>query len=137
MKNLIKTGLWAMLSVSLLFVSCTNNEKDCKTLSQDFLDAYFQNEYQQAMSFCDEALSAELEKALKQFECLDSTVQEDLKAKSAEVTTEILEVKILKENKNYCIVKYNVLIPEVKGAVTNSLILEKKDNEWKITALNV
>lgn len=137
MRKLLEIRFLSIIAISLMCVSCANNEKNCEAIADTFLNSYFKNDYKKALSLCDENLSIEIEKALNNFENLEEDIQKDLKEKSALVKTEISEVIIQKDNKNYCIVKYNIFIPEVNGSITNSLILEKRDKEWKITALNV
>lgn len=98
----------AVLAI-LAITGCTNRAKQAQECAQGFLNAYLENDFNAAASFCTPEFSVEFEKAMADFSNLEVQMQQMLKEQCAQLKANVLSVERVNESDtftvNYTIVK--------------------------------
>jgi len=131
--RVLRLSLIALTSL-LLTSSCANVEEDLTLKTQDFLNAYFNAEYQKAGSFCTDSLGLELAKSSDSFNSLEPTIKEMVLKQVQAVKTEVISVE-KNSSKDTVLVKYRVVLPSFPNGVDNNLSFVKVNKEWKVASL--
>lgn len=132
-ENFFKLGVTIVASL-LLLQGCTDYKEEIKVKTNEFLSAYFNGDYQKAMTFCTDSLGGEISKMLSGFEALDPSIQEMVKRQASNLTTEIVSVN-KSENRDTILVNYKLSLPFSTQDIDNSISFVKEDKEWKVAGL--
>ena len=132
-ENFFKLGVTIVASL-LLLQGCTDYKEEIKVKTNEFLSAYFNGDYQKAMTFCTDSLGGEISKMLSGFEALDPSIQEMVKRQASNLTTEIVSVN-KSENRDTSLVNYKLSLPFSTQDIDNSISFVKEDKEWKVAGL--
>ena len=132
-KKFFKLGVAIIASISLL-QACTDYKEDIKVKTNEFRRAYFNGDYQRAMTFCTDSLGGEISKMLSGFEALDPSIQDMVKRQASTLTTEIVSV-VKSENRDTIMVNYKLSLPFSPRDIDNSISFIKEDKDWKVARL--
>ncbi len=132
-RGLLKITILTALS-AFLFQSCSDYTEEIKGKTSGFLDAYFNGDYEKAVSFCTDSLGVEIANMLSGFELLDPSIKEMVKRQTSSLTTEIISIE-KSENRDTIMVNYKVLLPYLPDGKDNSLSFVKEEKEWKVAKL--
>jgi hypothetical protein len=132
-ENFFKLGVTIVASL-LLLQGCTDYKEEIKVKTNEFLSAYFNGDYQKAMTFCTDSLGGEISKMLSGFKALDPSIQEMVKRQASNLTTEIVSVN-KSENRDTILVNYKLSLPFSTQDIDNSISFVKEDKEWKVAGL--
>lgn len=119
---------------ALLLQSCTDYTEEIKGKTSGFLDAYFNGDYEKAVTFCTDSLGGEIASMLSGFELLDPSIKEMVKKQASSLTTEIISVE-KSENRDTIMVNYKVILPYLPTGKDKTLSFVKEEKEWKVAKL--
>ena len=132
-KKLLTIGI-AIASFLILLQGCSNYQEEVEIKTSEFLTAYFNGDYEKAVSFCTDSLGGEISKMLSSFETLDPSIKDMVKRQASSLTTEIISIE-KSESKDTITVNYKVLLPYTPSGIDNSLSFTKEEKEWKVARL--
>lgn len=120
----------ALIVIILILSACgCSSSNQQARIAEKFLTAYFGYDLQQAIELADDDTRAELEGMKAQLEA-DNLKPEDLRANGEKVIIEINNVLV---DGDSAICNYTVkMSPDDANAMTNNLILVKKEGTWKV-----
>jgi hypothetical protein len=124
--------LFAVLCAAMLLCSCTDDK--AQKAAEGFLSSYLTLDYENAVTFCDDAVAATVRAASENWQALDTTLLKSIKEAAAETRYEITSVDMESE-KGKAFVKY-LLYPmgSEQGSEMN-MTLTKDGGKWLVSGL--
>lgn len=135
MNNWRKQIILCSMLLLVLFGCTRKNVKDATVVAVDFMNAYFNSEYEKAATFCSPEFGDKILEARELFAAQKEGVQQEMKKISQNVTTRVINVD--SEKKDSIIFSVELIVPDVEEGNRTSLITVAKDSdEWKVVNLN-
>lgn len=132
MKRLF-TNIFICLITLTSLISCSNAQEECTQIADSFIKAYFTNNYDDAIQYCDTELAEHLQAIKVSFEKLDKALAGKLSEMGAGVECKVSEVSFDENDKDLCHVKFEISEKTYLSPTTKALEIRKIDNAWKIS----
>ena len=133
MKRFIKLSSIIIILFSLN--SCKDQTPDASVIAQQFLDAYFANDFNHAATFCNNEIASIMRSAATDFESIDPAVKHVVTELSSRVGYEIKGVTL--SDKSNAVVEYEITTPESPTPVSAHLKMSLIEKKWVINKLNL
>jgi len=124
--------IFAALCVTLLVCACTDDK--AQQTAEGFLESYLMLDYENAVTYCNDAVAAAVRAASDNWQALDSTLLNSVKEAAAGTRFEILSVDTESE-KGKASVKYLLYPMGSDQGSEMSMSLTKEGGKWFVSGL--
>ena len=124
--------IFAVLCLVILAVSCTDDK--AQQTAEGFLQSYLTQDYENALTYCNDAVAAAVRAASDNWQALDTTLLKSIKEASAGTRFEILSVDTESE-KGKASVKYLLYPMGSEQGSEMSMSLTKDGGKWLVSGL--
>lgn len=124
---------FALLSIlSIALVSCDKTEENVKQVGTDFLNAYFETDFEKAINLSTGEMQQEIKASQENFKIASSKIQESIKNIAKNIKVEATNIN--KTNETNYVVSYKITRKE--STTENFITLTLINGEWKVNGLN-
>ena len=124
--------IFTVLCAALLLCSCTDDK--ARKTAEDFLSSYLMLDYENAVSYCDDSVAATVRVASENWQALDTTLLNSIKAAAAGTRFEISSVD-LESEKGKAFVKYLLYPMGSEQGSEMHMTLTKDGGKWLVSGL--
>ena len=138
--NIHKSLISALLAIMTFSCICCSPKQKPENVAEDFLNAYFEADYEGAAKYCTPELGNDLMEALQQAQALDESVRSNIRK-----YTEYYKPQVVKteqpSKKDSVIVSYIVVntaadsLAPAKQVKESRVHIIKTEEGWKVSAL--
>ena len=124
-------------SIIIIFFSlnsCKDYTPGASEIAQQFIDAYFANDFNHAATFCNDEIASVMHSAATDFESIDPAIKKVVTELTSRVGYEIKNVTV--SDKTNAIVEYEITTPESPAPASSYLKMSRIEKRWVVSSLN-